>query len=231
MTRPISAYRSSCAPHSPSTSLDQLSIGIGLALSIGTRRGMGLDVQPIFSPDVRVPSSLQFSLLCLSNASVFESQPTVGKSNIAHPPHLSPITFKRSSLVYGTALPSLQAFHGEKELFNSDHPDQCDIQTVLGKCHVMTLRKYQELDPVGDHDYFTRFTYKVCTLVSGQHDRKVASYKMEDDPFLIFPLASICVFRMARFMLLTAVGHSAALCNSFRCRDYDTLAMVVHDVV
>jgi len=53
-----------------------------------------------------------------------------------------------------------KAFHGEKELFNSDHPDQCDIQTVLGKCRVMTLRKYQELDPVGDHDYFTRFTYK-----------------------------------------------------------------------
>jgi hypothetical protein len=58
----------------------------------------------------------------------------------------------------------VQAFHGEKELFNSDHPDQCDLNTVLGKCRVMPLKKYQDLETVGEHDYFTRFTYKVsCT--------------------------------------------------------------------
>eukprot|EP00877_Chromochloris_zofingiensis_P003074 jgi/Chrzof1/12768/Cz07g06240.t1 len=53
-----------------------------------------------------------------------------------------------------------KAFHGEKELFASDHVDFVHKNTVLGKCRVMTLKKYQELPTVGEHDYFARFTYK-----------------------------------------------------------------------
>lgn len=68
----------------------------------------------------------------------------------------------------------MQAFHGEKELFASDHVDFVHKNTVLGKCRVMTLKKYQELPTVGEHDYFARFTYKVCrqAVLLRQHANK-----------------------------------------------------------
>lgn len=53
-----------------------------------------------------------------------------------------------------------KAFHGEKELFSSDHLDWCHRNTVIGKCRVHTLKKYESLASVGEHDYFTRFHYK-----------------------------------------------------------------------
>jgi hypothetical protein len=55
----------------------------------------------------------------------------------------------------------VQAFHGEKELFLSDHFDQCSVKTVMAKCRVLSLSRYQELANVEDHDFFARFTYRV----------------------------------------------------------------------
>ena len=37
----------------------------------------------------------------------------------------------------------LQAFHGNKELFKSDHLDWCFISTIERKCFVHTLPTYQ----------------------------------------------------------------------------------------
>lgn len=45
-------------------------------------------------------------------------------------------------------------------MFSSDHTDWCHKNTVIGKCKVHTLRKYESLPNVSDHDYFTRFHYK-----------------------------------------------------------------------
>jgi hypothetical protein len=54
-----------------------------------------------------------------------------------------------------------QAFHGEKELFLSDHFDRCSVKTVMAKCRVLSLSRYQELATVEEHDFFARFTYRV----------------------------------------------------------------------
>lgn len=37
----------------------------------------------------------------------------------------------------------MQQFHGEKELFKSDHLDWCHISTIEGKCRVHSLQNYQ----------------------------------------------------------------------------------------
>lgn len=37
----------------------------------------------------------------------------------------------------------MQAFHGEKELFASDHCDEVLRETIIGKCFVHKLKKYQ----------------------------------------------------------------------------------------
>ena len=37
----------------------------------------------------------------------------------------------------------LQKFHGEKEVFKSDHADWLPISTIEGKCHVHSLKNYQ----------------------------------------------------------------------------------------
>lgn len=54
-----------------------------------------------------------------------------------------------------------QEFHGEKELFTSDHNDYILKSTVLTRCQVYTLQRYQELAVVAEHDYYSRFMYKV----------------------------------------------------------------------
>ncbi|KAK9821725.1 hypothetical protein WJX81_005807 [Elliptochloris bilobata] len=54
-------------------------------------------------------------------------------------------------------------FHGEKELFKSEHLDWCLAVTIEGKCQVHSLRAYQALKKVELTDYFTRFTYKPTT--------------------------------------------------------------------
>jgi len=86
-----------------------------------------------------------------------------------------------------------QAFHGEKELFKSEHLDWCMATTIEGRCQVHSLRAYQvraarssaaaragaradkrthplrtraqALKKVEPTDYFTRFTYKVRALL------------------------------------------------------------------
>jgi hypothetical protein len=57
-----------------------------------------------------------------------------------------------------------QAFHGEKELFLSDHFDKCSVKTVMAKCRVLSLSRYQELAHIEENDFFARFTYRVRLL-------------------------------------------------------------------
>jgi len=55
-----------------------------------------------------------------------------------------------------------KAFHGEKELFQSDHYDYVPSGSINEKCNVHTLRAYQNLGVVSELDYFTRFIYKAA---------------------------------------------------------------------
>jgi len=54
-------------------------------------------------------------------------------------------------------------FHGERELFRSDHTDWVNANTITDSCRVHSLKAYQNLNPVGDNDFFTRFTYQPAT--------------------------------------------------------------------
>mmetsp|Transcript_5298 Transcript_5298/g.21660 ORF Transcript_5298/g.21660 Transcript_5298/m.21660 type:complete len:200 (+) Transcript_5298:156-755(+) len=53
-----------------------------------------------------------------------------------------------------------KAFHGDKELFTSDHYDWVAKSSINGHCSVHKLREYQQLTEVTDNDYYTRFSYK-----------------------------------------------------------------------
>ena len=44
-------------------------------------------------------------------------------------------------------------FHGEKELFQSDHADVITSDTINGMCRVHTLKQYQALSEIGEMDY------------------------------------------------------------------------------
>ncbi|GMH40234.1 hypothetical protein BSKO_08138 [Bryopsis sp. KO-2023] len=52
-----------------------------------------------------------------------------------------------------------QAFHGEKEVFQSDHLDWCHKNAIIGKCRVLTLEGYQNLTAIGENDFYCRFFY------------------------------------------------------------------------
>lgn len=54
-------------------------------------------------------------------------------------------------------------FHGEAEVFKSDHFDVIELASVNSPCRVHLLKDYQELTVVGDKDYFSRFQYKPAT--------------------------------------------------------------------
>mmetsp|Transcript_12429 Transcript_12429/g.34884 ORF Transcript_12429/g.34884 Transcript_12429/m.34884 type:complete len:198 (+) Transcript_12429:549-1142(+) len=56
-----------------------------------------------------------------------------------------------------------KVFHGERELFASDHYDWCDVSTIDGPCRVHTLRAYQAQEELADEDFYCRFTYKPAT--------------------------------------------------------------------
>eukprot|EP01023_Acetabularia_acetabulum_P004835 TRINITY_DN12038_c0_g1_i1.p1 TRINITY_DN12038_c0_g1~~TRINITY_DN12038_c0_g1_i1.p1 ORF type:complete len:357 (+),score=62.94 TRINITY_DN12038_c0_g1_i1:388-1458(+) len=57
------------------------------------------------------------------------------------------------------AIGGRRPFHGEKELFKSTHLQQISLDTVLGKCQVLSLEAYEGLSEVDDTVFFSRFTY------------------------------------------------------------------------
>ncbi|GAX74260.1 hypothetical protein CEUSTIGMA_g1709.t1 [Chlamydomonas eustigma] len=63
------------------------------------------------------------------------------------------------------ALGGRKVFHGEKELFESDHEDEIHKDTIIGKCFVHSLRKYEDLAPVTESDFYSRFMYRPALKV------------------------------------------------------------------
>ncbi|CAL0333735.1 unnamed protein product [Lupinus luteus] len=54
-------------------------------------------------------------------------------------------------------------FHGEKELFLSDHYDVQNTHAFEGKCVVHSFQDYTKLENVTAEDYYCRFEYKAVT--------------------------------------------------------------------
>ncbi|EFN52290.1 hypothetical protein CHLNCDRAFT_12805, partial [Chlorella variabilis] len=54
-------------------------------------------------------------------------------------------------------------FHGERELYFSDHADIIHSATILGRCLVHSLDGYRELSIIRPQDYFSRFSFSVAT--------------------------------------------------------------------
>eukprot|EP00245_Coleochaete_scutata_P004796 TRINITY_DN17795_c0_g1_i1.p1 TRINITY_DN17795_c0_g1~~TRINITY_DN17795_c0_g1_i1.p1 ORF type:complete len:193 (-),score=40.68 TRINITY_DN17795_c0_g1_i1:744-1322(-) len=53
-----------------------------------------------------------------------------------------------------------RAFHGQKELFLSDHHDTVSAESVETKIKVHPFKDYIKLETVAQEDYFCRFEYK-----------------------------------------------------------------------
>ena len=56
-----------------------------------------------------------------------------------------------------------KAFHGEHEVFESDHVDWVSADSIEGQIHVYTLAEYQELQSVTEKTFFSRFSYKAVS--------------------------------------------------------------------
>lgn len=56
-------------------------------------------------------------------------------------------------------------WHGEKELFLSDHYDTQSADTVEGKCTVHSFENYTQLENVTPEDYYCRFEYRATSGV------------------------------------------------------------------
>ncbi|KAL3689735.1 hypothetical protein R1sor_016044 [Riccia sorocarpa] len=52
-----------------------------------------------------------------------------------------------------------QPFHGEQEIYLSDHCDTQDAECIQDKCRVHTFKDYCKLKAVGDLDFYWRFEY------------------------------------------------------------------------
>lgn len=61
------------------------------------------------------------------------------------------------------AMGGRKEFHGEKELFKSDHLDTVSAESVARKCRVHSMKQYQALKVVQTDDFFSRFTYLPST--------------------------------------------------------------------
>ncbi|XP_057764975.1 chromatin remodeling protein EBS-like [Salvia miltiorrhiza] len=54
-------------------------------------------------------------------------------------------------------------FHGEKELFLSDHYDVQSAHTIEAKCTVHSFEDYTKLEDVTPEDYYCRFQYRAAS--------------------------------------------------------------------
>ncbi|KAL9238232.1 hypothetical protein vseg_012685 [Gypsophila vaccaria] len=54
-------------------------------------------------------------------------------------------------------------FHGEKEVFLSDHMDVQSADSIEAKCTVHSFKSYTKLDAIGNDDFFCRFEYNSAT--------------------------------------------------------------------
>ena len=54
-------------------------------------------------------------------------------------------------------------FHGEREVFVSDHRDWCHANSIEGSCRVLSLAEYQATQLIQPTDFFCRFFYSPTT--------------------------------------------------------------------
>lgn len=56
-----------------------------------------------------------------------------------------------------------QLYHGEKELFLSDHKDTVHSDSIISKCTVWNLEEYRALETITTTDFFWRYNYQTTT--------------------------------------------------------------------
>ncbi|XRB15760.1 chromatin remodeling protein EBS [Pseudoscourfieldia marina] len=56
-----------------------------------------------------------------------------------------------------------RVFHGEREVFVSDHRDWCHANSIEGSCRVLSLAEYQATQLIQPTDFFCRFFYSPTT--------------------------------------------------------------------
>ncbi|XP_047314042.1 chromatin remodeling protein EBS-like, partial [Impatiens glandulifera] len=84
-------------------------------------------------------------------------------------------------------------FHGEKELFLSDHYDIQSAYTIQGKCMVHSLKNYTQLENAGAEDYYCRFEYKAANgLVLPSRVVVYCKCKLPENPDLLMVQCEEC---------------------------------------
>ncbi|KAG2488871.1 hypothetical protein HYH03_012666 [Edaphochlamys debaryana] len=61
------------------------------------------------------------------------------------------------------AIGGRKAFHGEAEVFDSDHQDKAPLAAILGRCMVHNVTRWESLPERTENDFFSRFKYKPRT--------------------------------------------------------------------
>jgi hypothetical protein len=55
----------------------------------------------------------------------------------------------------------MQRFHGQQELFSSDHVDEIDASTIIQRCQVLDLDRFLELPQHNKNTFYSRYSYLV----------------------------------------------------------------------
>ncbi|XP_047314041.1 chromatin remodeling protein EBS-like [Impatiens glandulifera] len=93
----------------------------------------------------------------------------------------------------GDSIGGRKQFHGEKELFLSDHYDIQSAYTIQGKCMVHSLKNYTQLENAGAEDYYCRFEYKAANgLVLPSRVVVYCKCKLPENPDLLMVQCEEC---------------------------------------
>ncbi|GFR44320.1 hypothetical protein Agub_g5532 [Astrephomene gubernaculifera] len=83
----------------------------------------------------------------------------VQRSSIPNDVELEVTWFYRPEEVIG----GRKIFHGEAEVFDSDHQDKVPLGSVLGRCFIHTLERYEMLQEHKENDFYSRMKYRSRT--------------------------------------------------------------------
>lgn len=64
-----------------------------------------------------------------------------------------------------------KSFHGEREVFLSNHYTTLSVDTIEGRCVVHSFRKYIKLESLDDSEYFCRYKYDASVRAATAGER------------------------------------------------------------
>ncbi|KVI10709.1 Bromo adjacent homology (BAH) domain-containing protein [Cynara cardunculus var. scolymus] len=72
-------------------------------------------------------------------------------------------------------------FHGNKEVFLSDHRDVQAVDAIEGRCKIHTFKNYRKLETVGNDDFYSRLQY--CSSTARFSPDRIAVYCICEMPY------------------------------------------------